>query len=138
MRRFVQVESALLPLLYAPQMLSEENAALLPPMHRWGLYCAFALEALDSGKPQEYLALLRKGLNACPGQKDMVQFLLDRFMEDARPQTSPELLALAEKVRTILSAYDPDDPAVAAIRQSPAYQQVAWIIEPEPAGQMVQ
>ncbi len=137
-RRFVQVESALLPLLYAPQMLSEENAALLPPMHRWGLYCAFALEALDSGKPQEYLALLRKGLNACPGQKDMVQFLLDRFMEDARPQTSPELLALAEKVRTILSAYDPDDPAVAAIRQSPVYQQVAWIIEPEPAGQMVQ
>lgn len=129
-RRFVQVERALLPLLYAPALLSEENAALLPPMHRWGLYCAKALDALDGGNPQEYLAILRRGLTACPGQKEMVQFLLDRFLEDARPKTSPELLILAEKIRAILAAYSPDDPAVRAIRESPAYKQVAWIIEP--------
>ena len=137
-RRFAQIESAVLPLLYTPQALAEENAALLPPMHRWGLYCSLALNALDEGNPQEYLAILRKGLKACPGEKDMVQFLLDRFMEDACPKANPELLALAERVRAILAAYDPNDPAVAAIRESAAYKQVAWLIEPEPAGQMVQ
>ena len=103
-----------------------------------GLYCSLALNALDEGNPQEYLAILRKGLKACPGEKDMVQFLLDRFMEDACPKANPELLALAERVRAILAAYDPNDPAVAAIRESAAYKQVAWLIEPEPAGQMVQ
>ena len=131
-RRFAQIESAVLPVLHAPQALTEENAALLPPMHRWGLYCSLALNTLDSGKPQEYLALLRKGLTACPSQKVIVQFLLDRFQEDARPKASPELLALAERVRTILAAYDPNDPAVTALKASPAYRQVAWLIEDTP------
>lgn len=130
-RRFAALESAALPLLYAPALLSEGNSALLPPMHRWGLTCTRALQALDAGRPQEYLAILRKGLAACPGEKDMVQFLLDRFMEDARPKASPELLALAEKIRAILAAYNPEDPAVQAIRESPAYKQVAWLIEDE-------
>lgn len=138
LRRFAQVEALLLPQLYTPQALREENAALLPPMHRWAFYCIRALKALDAGKPQEYLALLRKGITACPGEKAIVQFLLDRFMEDTRPKASPELLALAEKIRAILSAYDPNDPAVTAIRESEAYKQVAWLIEPPPVGQAVQ
>lgn len=137
-RRFASLEAAALPLLFAPQLLTEENAALLPPMHRWGLYCVRALESLDNGDPHEYLSILRRGLKACPGEKDMVQFLLDRFTEDTRPKADPELLALAEKVRSILAAYGPDNPAARAIRESPAYKQVAWIIEAEPAGQMVQ
>ena len=132
LRTFARVETAILPSLYEPQLMTEQNAALLPPMHRWGLYCAWALKALDAGQPQEYLALLRRGLAACPGQKEMVQFLLDRFLEDARPKASPELLALAERIRAILAAYSPDDPAVTAIRESPAYKQVAWIIETTP------
>ena len=133
LRRFAEIESTSLPILYAPQMLTEENAAFLPPMHRWGFYCAQAFRALDRRNPQEYLAALRKALNACPGQKEIVQFLLDRFLEKDRPQASPELLELAERIRTILSAYSPNDPAVAAIRQSPAYQQVAWLIEDPPS-----
>ena len=132
LRRFAALESAILPLLYAPQALTEENAALLPPLHRWGLFCTQALEALDAGRPQEYLAILRKGLAACPGQKELVQFLLDRFREDARPKASPELLALAEKVRAILAATNPDDPAARAIRESDAYKQVAWLMEETP------
>ena len=99
---------------------------------------ALAFEALDNGNSHEYLSILRRSLKTCPGEKNMVQFLLDRFIEDTRPQASPELLALAEKVRTILAAYGPDNPAVEAIRESEAYKQVAWIIEPEPMGQMVQ
>ena len=134
LRRFAQVEDILLPMLYTPGMLREENAALLPPMHRWGLYCSRALNALDGGRPQEYLALLRKGLKACPGEKEMIQFMLDRFVETTRPKASSELLALAEQVRKILSAYDPNDPAVEALKATPAYQQVAWIIEDSNAG----
>lgn len=132
LRRFAGLERALLPLQYTPQLLTEENAALLPPMHRWGLYCAQAFEALDAGRPQQYLAALRKGLAACPGQKQQVQFLLNRLKDQQRPEPSPELLALAEKIRTILAAYGPDHPAARAIRESDAYKQVAWIIEEGP------
>ena len=133
MRAFARVEAAALPLLYAPGLLTEENAALLPPMHRWGFYCMRALQALDGGDPHTYLAILRRGIRACPGQKMMAQFLIDRFREDARPKASPELLALAEKVRAILAAYSPDNPAAKAIRESEAYKQVAWLIEETPS-----
>lgn len=132
LRRFAALETALLPILYTPQLLTEENAALLPPMHRWGFYCTQAFRALDAGRPQEYLAILRRGLAACPGQKEIVQFLLDCFKEQQHPEVSPELLALAEKVRAILAAYGPDHPAAKAIRESDAYKQVAWIIEETP------
>lgn len=134
LRAFAGVESEALPLLYTPALLSEENAALLPPMHRWGFYCAQSFAALDAGQPQEYLAALRRGLAACPGQKEAVQFLLDRFQADTRPKASPELEALAQKVRAILAAYGPDHPAAKAIRESDAYKQVAWLIEDEPNG----
>ncbi len=132
LRRFAALEAEALPQLYTPQLLTEQNAALLPPMHRWGLFCALAFASLNRGQPQEYLAMLRHSLKHCPGQKSMVQFLLDRFLDDARPKASPELLALAEKVRGILAAYGPDNPAAKAIRESDAYKQVAWLLEETP------
>ncbi len=132
LRTFARVEAVALPALYAPELLTEENAALLPPLHRWGLYSGQAFEALDAGRPQEYLAALRRGLAACPGQKDMARFLLDQFRQEARPEASPELLALAEKVRGILAAYGPEHPAAKALRESDAYKQVAWLIEETP------
>ncbi len=132
LRAFARVEAAALPALYAPELLTEENAALLPPLHRWGLYSGRAFEALDAGRPQEYLAALRRGFAACPGQKDMARFLLDRFRQEARSEASPELLALAEKVRGILAAYGPEHPAAKALRESDAYKQVAWLIEETP------
>ena len=46
-----------------------------------------------------------------------------------RPSPSQELVALAAQVRTLLAAYDPEDPAVAALKQSPVYQKVAYLIE---------
>ena len=45
------------------------------------------------------------------------------------PPPSPELLALAEQVRTMLAAYPADDPAVAALKASPVYRRVAHLIE---------
>ena len=61
--------------------------------------------------------------------KHMVDYLLKQLEERQRQNASPELLELAAKVRTILAQYPPDDPAVAALKQSEVYQKVAYLIE---------
>ena len=63
----------------------------------------------------------------------MGEFLLDRVAEMEHSSriavAPPELLALAQQVNTVLARFAPDDPAVAELKHSAAYQQVAWIIE---------
>ena len=54
---------------------------------------------------------------------------MEREEEEVKQQASPELLALAKNVSAILSRYSADDPAVAALKQSAAYQKVAYLIE---------
>ena len=44
------------------------------------------------------------------------------------------LRELAEKVRGMLASFSPDDPAVAALKNSPAYQKAAHLIEAETDG----
>ena len=128
-RRFAEVERAFLPLCYAPAALTGENLFLLPPLHRFGFYCAEAFEALDSGDPEGYVRRLRAGLESSPAQKELVEFLTDHTPALQEPKPAPELLALAEQVRTMLAAYPPDDPAVAALKASPAYREIAHLIE---------
>lgn len=126
-RAFARVEKAYLPVCYAGEMLTEENLLLLPPLHRFGWYCAQAFGALDAGDGLGYVRLLREGLGAYEGVKDMVEFLIDHTPGLKDP--SQELEALAEQIRTVLAKFDPDDPAVAALKQSEAYQKVAYLIE---------
>lgn len=126
-RAFARVEKAYLPVCYAGEMLTEENLLLLPPLHRFGWYCAQAFEALDAGDGLGYVRLLREGLGAYEGVKDMVEFLIDHTPGLKDP--SQELEALAEQIRTVLAKFDSDDPAVAALKQSEAYQKVAYLIE---------
>ena len=129
-RLFAQTEKEFLPFCYAPQVLREENLSALPPMHRFGWYCVQAFEALDLGDAVSCVRLLRTGLGVCKNVKDMVEFLLEHTPElQTRPEPSAELLALAEQVRTLLANFAPDDPAVAALKQSEAYQKVAYFIE---------
>ncbi len=128
-RRFASVEKAFLPRCYAPEVLTEEGIDLLPPMHRLGWYCARAFDALDGGDAAGHVRLLRLGLTSCESAKPMVEFLLEHTPQLQAPRPSPELLALAEQVRTMLAAYDPEDPAVAALKASDAYQEVAYLIE---------
>lgn len=132
-RMFVKIEREFLPRYYASELLCEENIRVLPPLHRFGWYCGRAFEALDSGNEAGYVRLLRAGLSACESMKPMVEFLTDHTPELQAPKPSVELLALAEQVRTLLSAYAPDDPAVLALKRSAAYQKVAQLIEgPDP------
>lgn len=126
-RAFARVERAYLPVCYAPETLNRENLFLLPPLHRFGWYCAQAFDALDAGDAAGYVHLLREGLAAYEGVKDMVEFLIDHTPELRTP--SDELNTLAEQIRAILSKFPPEDPAVAALKQSEAYQKVAYLIE---------
>lgn len=132
---FAKVERAFLVGCYTSEVLREENLLALPAMHRFGWYCAEAFDALEIGDSVEYIRLLRKGLVSCESRKDMVEFLINHTPELQTPPPSPELLELAEKVRAMLAAYSPDDPAVAALKASPAYQKVSYLIESaEPLG----
>jgi len=132
-RAFVDMEKIFLPLCYTPAMLTKENDFMLPPVHRFGRYCIQAFDALDSGDTAGYVRSLHSGLSACENMKDMVEYLVAEIerqeKEDAMIAASPELIALSEKVRTILSGYSSDDPAVVALKASAVYQKVAWLIE---------
>lgn len=128
-RAFAQVEWEFLPRCYSVDALREDKLFVLPPLHRFGWYCAQAFQALEQGSPVEYVRLLRCGLDSCEGMKSMVEFLADHTREVQELLTTPELRALADQVRVILARFDPDDPAVAALKQSEAYQKVAHLIE---------
>ena len=126
---FAQIEKRFLKFCYSAEVLCPENLVSLPSMHRFGWYCAKAFDALDIGDKAGYVHCLREGLSTCEGMKDMVEFLIKHTPEIQPPAPSQELLGLADKVRSMLSAFDPEDPAVAAIKQSPVYQKVAYLIE---------
>lgn len=128
-RAFARLEGKYLPVCYAPEMLEEENLCALPSLHRFGWYCSRAFEALDAGNAAGYARLLRAGLENCSDVKAMVEFLTDHTPELQAPPPSAELAALAEQIRTVLAQFAPDDPAVAALKQSEAYQKVAHLIE---------
>ena len=129
---FAKVEGAFVRRCYAPEALLDENIQVLPAADRFGWYCGRAFEALKSGDAAGYARLLRTGLEASPNMKVMAEFLTEHTPQ-LKPPASGELLALAEKVRAMLAAYPADDPAVAVLRQSPAYLKVAHLIEgPEP------
>lgn len=129
-RIFAQADKVFLPLYYSADVLTERRLLLLPPMHRFGFYCAQAFDALDAGDRAGYVRLLREGLEVSEGMKAMVEFLLEHTPElQEKPEPSAELKALADQVRVVLANFPPDDPAVAALKQSEAYQKVAYLIE---------
>ena len=113
-----------------PELCTEEFIQLQPTLVRFGWFCMQAGNAWDANDPVEYTRWLKKALSSAPEMRDMVQFLLKRAKNLAEHQSavSPELLALANQVRMILSAYPADHPAVLAIKQSEAYQQVAYLL----------
>ena len=128
-RAFAQVERKYLPLCYAQDILRREALFVLPPLHRFGWYCAQAFQALDRGDQVGYVRLLREGLSDCESAKDVAEFLLEHI-PDVKPQEpSAELTALAEQVRAMLERFSTDDPMLEALKQSEAYQKVAYLIE---------
>lgn len=141
LHEFMEVEKKYIPLCYTSEATQEENLFLLPAMHRFGFRYIQAFDALEQGNTVEFVRLMRVGLEACPGMKNVVDFLLNNTPElQEKSESSAELEALAEQVRTVLAKFSPDDPAVAELKRSEAYQKVAHLIEgiavPVMGGQM--
>lgn len=107
-------------------MKDEGEWNALPNLHQFALWLLRAKKGQDQGNSSTYVHALRRALAVAPAMKPMVQFLLD---QEITAPVSPELQALAEQVRAVLAQYAPDDPAVAALKASPAYQKVAYLIE---------
>ncbi len=130
-RMFERLEFSVLDLMYRPEAFKKENLPSMSPLHRFGYRLRLAEDALKNGDKAEYLRLLREGLEDVPDMKKMVEFLLDRMKSETSriENASSELLALAERVKGILSSFDPEDPAVVELKNSAIYKKVAWIIE---------
>lgn len=111
--------------VYNPELLNAEDVAVLPGMHRFAWHLRQALAAWEKGDELGYVRSLRTALDAAPAMKETVDFLLEH-----KPRTAAQrqLEELAGQVRAILARYAPDDPAVQAIKASPAYQKVAHLL----------
>ncbi len=132
---------------FTPTLCQEEHIHLLPTRVRFGWYCLHAQKALQQNDAKEAVRLLRTALHTAPDKKEMVSFLLEKVKETAEPEKTPpvqpkevsaELMALAQQIKTILSQFAPDDPAVLQLKESPAYQMVAHLIDPIDAKNNIQ
>ena len=131
---FRQLADSYLSQWYHPDLLRDENMLhLLPNLHRFAWYFLRSQEQLDKGDVSGCVRDLRLALEQGPQMKNMVAFMLDCVENGDYPaaiaEASPELLELAEKVKSILSAYPSDDPMVQTIKESEAYRKVAYLIE---------
>ena len=130
-RAFANVERLYLPFCYTEQVRMDLD--LLPPEHRFGLFCARAFDAINEGDTAGFMRALREGLQANEAAKPVVE----RMMKEAQALTRraamenapPELRRLAVQVRNLLAMYPADDPVVRQIKASPAYQKVSYLIE---------
>jgi len=127
---FASVESGYLGFLYRLDALNECDLPALPPVHRFGWRLLQGIDALRRGDELEYVRLIREGVKDAPDMANAAA-VLGKHLDLFAPASSPdmELLALAKQVQSVLSRYDPDDPAVAELKASPAYRNVAHLLE---------
>ncbi len=128
---FVSAARAFLPSYYAQSLIeSPEDWSALPAIHNAALVLLDAQNMKEQGDLVGYARTLRQALKLDGTLKEIVRLLQEELKQKAEtPPPSAELVALAEKVRAILSQFPADHPAVMTLRQSDAYKQVAHIIE---------
>lgn len=127
---FLTQADAYLQWFYNPVVLQEENISLLPGLHRFAWYALHEQKQLAQQEWSACITDLRQALKSAPAMKHVVDYLLHQ-VENRQEQSriTPEMKALAIQIRNILSQYPPDDPAVQMLMASPAYQQVAPLLE---------
>ena len=91
-----------------------------------------AFDALDKDDMVAYVHGLRAALAVYEGMKPMAEFLLEQAQE-ATADVSAELVALAAQVKAMLAAFPEGDPRLQQLRESPVYQQAAFLLENKPA-----
>lgn len=129
---FGQLTAAYLSRVYRPELLQEEQAAVLTGMHRFGWYYSRAQEALAGGDELGYIRLLRAGLEIAPVMKQMVDFL-SKQLKRRSLALNPEMMRLARQVKQQLDQMRAEgSPGVDELMASPAYQKLApWIEQVE-------
>lgn len=133
---FVKIADIFLNKCYNKRILNnEENVSCLPQMHIFAWYLLKA-NNLKAEHPLEYIRTLKASLLKVSQAKQIIEFLIEEFKneEELKRQekiktASPELLQMAEQLKTMLSAFAPNSPELLAIKQSPVYQQVKFLIE---------
>ncbi|MDR3767387.1 MAG: glycosyltransferase family 2 protein [Butyricicoccus sp.] len=127
---FFTVSEAYLKWVYNPVLLQEENVHLLPGLHRFAWYILREQKRLGQQAWSDCIQDLRQALQSAPAMKHVVDYLLHQVdTQQANSRITPEMETLAAQIRSILSQYAPDDPAVQMLMASPAYQKVAPLLE---------
>lgn len=129
---YIKSTEHFLNLYYNNSVLCEDLIDMIPSMHAFAWFVTKYNQEKLNNNLQQCIYWLKKALKIAPVMKSMVKYLLKNIENEINKipeEVNPELLALAEKVRTILSAYPQDDPAVFAIKQSEVYKKVAYLIE---------
>lgn len=115
---------------YAPDVLACQGACCaLNEIDKFSLLYLMARSLQAQGDRSAYIHSLRSALRTAPEMKYFVTFLMEHEKKEMKQQASPELVALAKNIRAILARYPSNDPSVVALKQSAAYQKVAYLIE---------
>lgn len=88
-------------MLYRPELLSAEQASVLPRLHRFGYYMGCALSARDKAQLAEYISYLKQALTNYPVMKRQITLLLEQFEqeEELRRKKADEFSRLAKQVK---------------------------------------
>ena len=135
-KNFIYVADKFLTYCYNPELLkNEEIIVCIPTFHLFSWYLVKA-ESKKSENPLEYIKTLRVLLKKIPQAKEIVEFLIEEYKKEEEQKkqeqiknASPELVAMATQLKTMLAAFPENSPQLLAIKQSPMYKQVAFLIE---------
>ena len=139
---FCAASEEYLTLAYSPALLkSPQMQAVLPVNCQYAYGCVQAERQLAAGDSLACVHTLRDMLDTVPSMRDMVLFLtgrVDRVSKEARVRSalSPELVALAKQIRSLLARYPENDPAVFVLKSSEQYQKMKFLIEDPNLDQM--
>jgi len=133
---FLVVSDSFLRNCYNPELLkNEKSVSCIPTLHLFSWYLIKATKEKEQN-PLEYIRTLKTSLKKVSQAKHIVEFLIEEFQneEEQKKQeqiknVAPELIAMAEQLKTMLKAFPENSPELLAIKQSPMYKQVAFLIE---------
>ncbi len=136
LNKFLVVAEIYLNSCYNSEFLKDEtNYNFIPPLHSFSISILNAFK-IKAENPLEYIRILKATIKNLPQAKIIIEFLIDDFKnEETRKKqeeiknATPELVAMAEQLKLMLSALPENSPQLLAIKQSPAYKQVAFLIE---------
>lgn len=134
--QYLNIAETYLNTCYTTVILENEDyVSCLQETHLLAWYLIKANKFKDE-EPLEYVKTLRAALQKVPQAKELIEFLIKEFQtqENHKKQeriknATPELVAMAEQLKTMLKAFPPNSPELLAIKQSPMYKQVAFLIE---------